>query len=821
MSKARILIVEDEIIVQMDIRQRLVAMEYDVVGGAATGENAIRMTGELLPDLVLMDIKLKGEMDGIQAAEVIRKNYGLPVIFLTAFADESTLKRARETEAYGYVLKPFEERELSVNIEMALYKHRAERKVRDSETWLRTIFDSALDGWFVVDLAGRCVDVNPSGCWMCGYPSGELISTFISPLLFPSIQESVFQTSARPGEDDSRLIERRMRRKDGEEIWVEMRIAPLKLSTEEYILATVRDVTQRKQAEEALRESEERYMLAAQGANDGLWDWNLATDTIYFSSRWKSILGYSEPEIGDRPIEWFNRVYPDDLDQLKVTLSAHLSGLSEHFECEHRIQHKDGRYLWVLTRGLAVRDNQSTVYRIVGSQTDITNRKKAEEQLLHDAFHDALTNLPNRALFLDRLTQVLERCNRNADYAFGVLFFDLDQFKLVNDSLGHNTGDELLIAIGELLQNCVRSIDTVARLGGDEFVILLEEVESLEDTTNVADRIQQELQRPVQVGSHQIHTSASMGIIFSKQGYERTEDVLRDADIAMYQAKARGKNRSVIFESQMRRQAIARLELENDLHRALERGEFELYYQPIQSLVTKQIVGLEALIRWLHPERGFIPPMEFIPVAEETRLIFPIGAWVLREACRRFQDWRNTLPGMSERYISVNISGMQLTQPEFVDQVVEILTETGMGAGSLRLEVTEATLVGSNGRIMDALKRLSALGIQLYIDDFGVGFSSLSYIRTFPVSTIKIDRKFIEQITSGDAGSNSNEMIESILKFSMDMGLEAIAEGVETIQQYEQLKSLVCPYGQGFYLSKPLNFSATESLLLQSGQGNP
>lgn len=820
MSKARILVVEDEIIVQMDIRQRLVAMNYDVVGGAATGENAIRMTGELLPDLVLMDIELKDEMDGIQAAEVIRNKYGLPVIFLTAFADELTLRRARETEAYGYVLKPFEERELSINIEMALYKHRAEQRVRDNETWLRTIFNSALDGLFVVDLTGNCVYVNPSGCQMCGYSGSELISTAISPLLFPAIQEDVFQISVQPGEDESGLVERRMRRKDGAEIWVEMRIAPLKLSTEEFNLATMRDVTQRKRAEEALRESEERYMLAAQGANDGLWDWDLVTDTVYFSSRWKSILGHDDAEIGEHPGEWFNRVHPDDLEQLKVTLSAHLSGLSEHFEFEHRIQHKDGRYLWVLTRGMAVRDSQKMVYRIAGSQTDITNRKRAEEQLLHDAFHDALTNLPNRALFLDRLTQVLEHCNRNADYAFGVLFFDLDQFKVVNDSLGHNVGDELLIAIGKLLQSCVRSVDTVARLGGDEFVILLEEVDSLEATTNVADRIQQELKKPIRVGNHQIHSAASIGIIFSRQGYERTEDILRDADIAMYQAKARGKNRSVVFETHMRKQAIARLELENDLHQALERGEFELYYQSIQSLVSNQIVGLEALIRWRHPERGFIPPMEFIPVAEETRLIFPIGAWVLREACRRFQEWRKNLPEMEGRYISVNISGEQLIQPEFIDQVVNILAETGMEAGGLRLEVTEATLAGSNGRIMEALKKLRALGIQLYIDDFGVGFSSLSYIRTFPVSSIKIDRKFIEQMTSGDAGSHSVEMIESILKFSADLGMEAIAEGVETIQQYEQLKSLVCPYGQGFYLSKPLNFSATEALLLQSSQGN-
>jgi diguanylate cyclase (GGDEF)-like protein/PAS domain S-box-containing protein len=802
----------------MDIRHRLLGLGYDVVGGAATGEAAIRKAGELLPNLILMDIKLKGEMDGIQAAEVIRKRYNLPVIFLTAFADETTLQRARVTEAFGYVLKPFEERELSVNIEMALYKHQAEQKLRDSETRLRTIFDSALDGMFVINMQGKYVDVNASGCRMFGYTAEEILASDISLLLFPEDIKKAFQNGTHLWREGSEIGERRMRRKDGTPIWIEMRVAPLILSGEEYALAAKRDVTQRKQSEAALKESEERYMLAAQGANDGLWDWNLLTDSIYFSPRWKSILGYSDLEVSARPSEWFDRVHPDDLDQLKVNLSAHLKGLTQHFEHEHRMQHKDNTYRWVLTRGMAVRDpGRNIVYRLSGSQTDITHRKRAEEQLLYDAFHDDLTGLPNRALFLDRLAQVLAHSSSRDDYAFGVLFLDLDQFKIVNDSLGHNLGNDLLVAISELLEGCVRSIDTVARLGGDEFVILLEDIESLEDTIRVSDRIKQAFQASLQIGDHSIHTSASIGVVFSNGGYERPEDILRDADIAMYRAKILGKDRCVIFEPQMRKQAVARLELENDLRRALECGEFQLYYQAILSLAANQIEGFEALIRWRHPEHGILLPGEFISVAEETGLILPMGQWVLREACRQFQAWRANLPGVDSLYVSVNVSGKQLANPEYIHQVLEVLEETGIEPKNLRLEITESTLIENNALITDKLKILHQMGIQLYIDDFGTGYSSLSYIQHFPISTIKIDRSFVEQM-SGDGDNNSSEMIQSILRFAKDMGLAAIAEGIETEQQFERLKSMLCNYGQGFYISRPLDSNAAEAMLLQSNR---
>jgi diguanylate cyclase (GGDEF)-like protein/PAS domain S-box-containing protein len=810
MSRTKILLVEDEEVYKVDIRQHLVHLGYEVVGKVSTGESAICLAGEMQPDLVLMDINLRGEMDAIQAANLIRKNFFLPVIFLNASANEAVFQRAKVTQAFGYVLKPSEEQELSVNIEMALFKHRAEQKLRDSEMRLRTIFESALEGMFMIDSEFRIVDVNPAGYQLFGYTSEEMHAKGFKNLFLPEDLEPILNRHSSTWQEGSSLFEQRMRMKDGSAVWVEMTIAPIKMNGKSYSLASMRDVTQRKQAAVALKESEERYMLAAQGANDGLWDWNLLAEKIYFSSRWKSILGYSDAEISSRPNEWFSRVHPEDLDQLKISLSAHLKGLTKHFECEHRILHKDNTYRWVLCRGMAVRNDQNIVHRLSGSQTDITNRKQAEEQILFDAFHDSLTKLPNRALFIDRLAQVIERSHRREDFAYSVLFLDLDQFKNVNDSLGHDIGDRLLIAIGKMLESCVRSIDTVARLGGDEFVILLEDVESLEDTTLVTDRIQEILQKPIQIGNNNIHTSASIGVVFSHGGYERTEDILRDADIAMYQSKALGKNRSCLFETQMRKQALARLELENDLRCAVDNEEFILYYQPIITLATRQISGFEALVRWRHPKQGLILPGEFIPVAEETGLIRPIGRWVLRHGCKQFHTWQSKIPGLNNLFISINVSGKQLVHLDFMDEVVEVLQETHLEPKNLRLEITESTLVANNDIANENFRRIKELGVQLYIDDFGTGYSSLSSIQRFPVSTIKIDQSFIKEMTG------NNEMVQSILRFALDMGLDAIAEGVETEEQLGTLQTMICPYGQGFFLSKPLDSADTENLLVRS-----
>jgi diguanylate cyclase (GGDEF)-like protein/PAS domain S-box-containing protein len=572
----------------------------------------------------------------------------------------------------------------------------------------------------------------------------------------------------------------------------------------------VRDISARKSAEETLRESQERYELAMRGANDGLWDWNLKTDRVFYSPRWISMLGYSENEIGSDPEEWLGRIPPDEREIVRVAITAHLNGYSPHFEIEHRIQQRDGSYRWVLVRGLAVRDASNLAYRMAGSMTDITSRKDAEAQLLHDAFHDQLTGLPNRALFMDRLGRTIEHTRRREKYFFAVLFLDLDRFKVINDSLGHRVGDRLLVEIARSLHACLRAGDTVARLGGDEFVILLEDISDIHDATRVAKRVQKTLSRPFQVDQHLVFTSASIGIVLSTVGYDTQEDVLRDADIAMYQAKMLGKAQFVIFDTSMRSQAIARLELENDLRHALARRELELHYQPIVALKDEQIIGFEALLRWQHPARGSISPMEFIPIAEETGIIFDVGEWILREACSQMRRWQTEYPGCMSMKVNVNISQRQFNQPDLFNIVKQTLEETGLDANSLNLEITENMLMDNAEEMIARLEQLRALGVGLHIDDFGTGYSSLSYLQRFPIDTLKIDFSFINRI--GDNGDGA-EIVRTILLLARELGIDAIAEGVETKNQLEQLRLLECEYAQGFYFAKPLQPRLVTGLL--------
>jgi diguanylate cyclase (GGDEF)-like protein/PAS domain S-box-containing protein len=686
-SHEHILVVEDETIVALDIKQRLESMDYIVDATVMSGEQAIQKAEELLPDLVLMDIKLKGEMDGVEAAEIIHKRFHIPVIFLTAFADELTLKRAKITDAFGYILKPFEERELNVNIEMALYKHKIENK---------------------------------------------------------------------------------------------------------------------------LRESEERYSLAVQGANDGLWDWNIKSGKIFFAPRWKEILGYKENEVGEGLDDWLKLIHPEDLESFKLSLSNHLSGFSPHFWIEHRMLMKKGDYRWVLTRGVAVKDADNMPYRMAGSLTDISERKLAELQLLHDAFHDSLTGLANRALFYDRLQRILDRCKQSGRADFAVMLLDMDRFKVVNDSLGHQVGDDLLIEVSSRLKKLLHAGATLARLGGDEFAIILEETGSIDAVNKVAERILDNLKHHFHLAGQPVFISASIGIVPGTTDYQRPEDILRDADIAMYRAKFAGKARYALFDQKLREHAVKRLELEGDLRSALGQNQMQVFYQPIISLVTGKITGFEALLRWFHPQRGSIPPTSFIPVAEETGLILPIGRWVLKEACRQLAAWQARFPSDPPLTMSVNISSRQFTQAGLIEQIQQILDETGLDPRTLKLEITESLLMEHSKTMLVILKILRKMGIQLLIDDFGTGYSSLGYVQRFPVNTIKIDRIFINQMSAQD---HQTEIARTIIQLANELDLDTIAEGIETEEQLMMLKNLKCMYGQGWLFSKAVSSDEIEALL--------
>jgi len=579
----------------------------------------------------------------------------------------------------------------------------------------------------------------------------------------------------------------------------------------------LQEITERQRIESALRESEERYALAVRAANDGLWDWNLKKSQIYYSPRWKQMLGYSDQEIGDNPNEWFNRVHPDDITHLRTNISAHIKGLSAHFECEYRIQHSNGSYRWMLSRGMAVIGADKTALRLAGSQTDITLRKQAESKLLHDAFHDSLTELPNRSLFIDRLKHVIERSKRDNSNIYAVIFLDLDRFKDVNDSLGHLTGDQLLVATAHLLKSILRPMDTVARLGGDEFVILLEDIKDVSDVTRVSDRIQKKLMMATLLPKHTIFMSASMGIVLSTTGYDRPEDILRDADTAMYRAKENGRSRYEIFDSAMRDQIMLRLEIESALRQAIEREELDVFYQPVVDVKIGRIVWFEALVRWKHPERGLLAPSEFLPLADETGLIIQIDRLVMRKAATQLLEWQKQFASDQPLGVSVNISGKHITQPDFVEYIVQTLEQTGLSAASLNLEITENAVMGNFEIILDVLDRLNAHGIQVQIDDFGVGYSSLNYLSHNAIKVLKIDRSFISKILKDP---NYMKIVQAIIKLTHGLGLTVVAEGVETKEQLTQLNKLECEYIQGKLISMPADEQKIAALLQKEHMRN-
>ena len=569
------------------------------------------------------------------------------------------------------------------------------------------------------------------------------------------------------------------------------------------------DLAQLQERGDALRRSEERYSLAARGANDGLWDWDLVSDSVYYSPRWYQMLDLDEHDHGDTPAVWLDRVHQDDLGLVTQRIREHIEGTVRSFECPHRVLDAAGEERWLLARGLAVRDAMGRPVRMAGSMTDITDRKRVEDQLVHEAYHDALTGLPNRACFIDRLQNVMGRA-RGRGGVYAVLYLDLDRFKVVNDSLGHALGNEVLIETSKRLHACLRPHDMVARLGGDEFVVLLDALRAAEDVEQVARRIQEGVARPIHLEGHEIVTTASIGIAPSALGYKRPEDLIRAADTAMYRAKATGKARHQLFDRQMHDAALARLRTESDLRRALEREEFEVYYQPIIDMGPGGVVGFEALVRWNHPERGRVAPDDFIGVAEETGLIDPIGFWVLETACAQTQAWNVGIRADTPLRVNVNLSGRQFRAGGLHDRVLETLSRTGLPGSALTLEITETVIMESSDEARTVLAALRAAGVAVCIDDFGTGYSSLSYLHAFELDGLKIDRSFVSRI--GPNGPRP-QIIKTIVDLSRSLSLAVTAEGIETPMQYAQLRDLGCDTAQGYLFSKPVPHAAAEQLL--------
>jgi diguanylate cyclase (GGDEF)-like protein/PAS domain S-box-containing protein len=733
-------------------------------------------------------------------------------------ADEVFWRRNLSSFPIEYVSTPiYDGAELSgaVVVFRNVTEHkRATEALRVSENFSETILTSVNEGIIVYDRELRYRAWNKVMEEFTGLPSEQIIGSsaldLFAQFMLPGIEHLLVR--ALRGERVTSEDTHYQVPQTGREGWMSATFSSHTSPEGETIgvVGIVRDITARKLAEEDLRASEERYALAANAANDGLWDWALSEQNIFYSPRWKSMLGYDDEEVSDSTEEWFSRVHPEDLADFNAAIGKHIQDETPHFESEHRMLHADGSYRWMLTRGLAMRNEEGEAYRMAGSQTDITERKRAEEQLLHDAFHDGLTGLPNRALFTDRLDRALERAKRRDDFTVAVLFLDLDRFKVVNDSLGHMTGDQLLIGVARRLESSMRRVDTVARLGGDEFVVLLEDIEDISEATQSAERIQAQLREPFILDESEVFTSASIGIAASTTEYSRAEDIIRDADIAMYRAKSMGKARFELFDEAMHGRAVELLQLETDLRKAVDREEFRLYYQPIVSLDSGDIVGFEALIRWMHPARGLTYPAAFLPLAEETGLGVLMGNWVIREACSQLRTWQNGPAIGSDLWVSVNLSSRQLLQPDLINVVAQNISKAQIDPASLQLEVTEGIIMDEPEAATAVLVNLRALGVRLPIDDFGTGYSSLAYLHRFPISSLKIDKSFVKDV---DSGGEDEVIVRTIVNLAHNLGMDVIAEGIETEEQLESLKALGCEFGQGFLFSKAVPAEEATALL--------
>lgn len=690
--RPKILVVEDEAIVAQDIRWILEDLGYDVPAISDSGESAIASNAEYKPDLILMDVRLIGELDGISTAERILADFDVPIVYLTAHDDEATLSRAKITSPYGYIIKPFEERELRIAVEIALHKHRVESKLRYKALWFRTVLQSIGDGVMTSDAEGRVTFLNEIGELLTGWTFREAIGEDANavfrilcgsnrqPLRDP-VRQALETERIVQLPDDSFLV-----RKDGSEVPIDDSVAPI-----------------------------------------------LNPNVSTANSDAKRLLG------------------------------------------------------------------TVVVFR------DVTDKRRTERQLRYQAFHDLLTGLPNRAWFVERVAGAIQGLRDDASRQFAVLFLDLDRFKVVNDSLGHSVGDRLLVEVSQRLRSCVRDRDTVARFGGDEFGILLERVTDIEVACRTCQRIQNQLDQPFEIEGQLVFTNASIGIVMGTPHYQRVEDLVRDADIAMYRAKSLGKGRYEVFDPKMRDRAVSVLSMENNLRVAIEQGDVQPYYQPIVDLASDRPLGFEVLARWVHPERGLIPPSDFVPIAEETGLILMLDRHMLRAACREFVVWQRQNPDYDSLYISVNLSSRQFAQPTLVEQVMQTLEETGLNPRSLKLEITEGAIIENPDSAAAIIEHLNDCGVRLSVDDFGTGYSSLSYLHRFPVSTLKLDRSFVCRLhRDSDPSRGSLEIVRAILALANVLELDVIAEGIETADQKQLLAELDCTAGQGYLFAPPL-----------------
>lgn len=679
MTRARILVVEDELLVARDIQLQILEAGYQVVGSTTRGEDAIVMAGQLHPDLVLMDIQLAGTIDGVSAAQAIREQFGLPVVFLTAYAADEILARAKMVEPYGYILKPFSERELRTVLEMALFKHQAETSLRETAVHNQTILDNMADGVITIDELGVVESFNVAASKIFGYSPDAVIGRNVSMLM----------PEPHRGHHDGYM--------------------------------------------QHFRETQKARMIG---------------------------------------------------------LPRELQGLRQ-----------DGNLFAMNLSVSKVKRAGKTTF--IGLVRDLSEHQQDQQEIQRLAFYDALTGLANRRLLMDRLTHATQASGRTALHG-ALLLLDLDHFKQINDTQGHAVGDELLQVVANRLRECVRECDSVARLGGDEFVVLLEALseqplEAANQAEMVAIKMLELLAAPILLRDQVFHTTPSIGIVEFNGASQTPEELLKKADVAMYQAKASGRNTACFFDPAIQAAATAHLALEKDIRDGIAAHEFVLHYQ-IQVNERGQTTGVEALVRWNHPARGMVSPAHFIPVAEETGLILPLGQWVLESACAQLVLWARE-PATAHWTVAVNVSASQFADAHFVSNVDTALTKTGANPRLLKLELTESMLLADVDTIVTKMNAIKQRGVDFSLDDFGTGYSSLSYLKRLPLSQLKIDQSFVRDVLTD---ANDAVIARTIMVLGHSLGMKVIAEGVETAEQHHFLASMGCDAFQGYFFGRPV-----------------
>lgn len=789
-----LMLVEDERIVAFDLKRQLQGFGYQVSSVVASGEQAISQAATEKPDLVLMDIHLEGRMDGIEAANEIRAKHQIPVIFLTAYAEDDTLNRALESRPFGYLIKPCEGRELHATIQMAMARHEDEVAVEQSEERLQLALNAGSLG---------VLEWSPAADRMQGDTHlGKLFGNQLMPLDEPW---ETFIARVDPADRERVHAALNPTPLRPEAVQVEFRTVGAQSSARHMeahakaygnsgavrrVVGILRDVTQRHKDEERLRQSSVVFHATAEAI--------VITDaerhTVAVNTAFSRITGYSEDEIIGLDPDVLLRVSPGP-ERYAAALKDDAAGF---WHGEVNCQRQNGEAFPAWQSVSTVRDATNEVTHFVTAFSDVTTIYEAQQQLQHLAHHDPLTGLPNRLLFNDRLENAIELAGRSEQRCL-LLFLDLDGFKLINDSLGHAVGDQLLRHVGERLKNVLRSSDTIARLGGDEFVILAGSANP-DYAAQLAQKILEQLRLPILVAGQSISISGSLGIaIFPDNGAD-TQQLMRAADMAMYTAKAEGRNRYHFYAENMSAWATERMDIEQGLRRAIATKELLVYYQPRVDLADQRIVGVEALVRWQHPERGLVLPDGFIAIAEECGLIEEIGRWVLHRACSEMLDFVHAKVVGEHFHLAVNVSARQFHSTDFVAIVKSVLAETGFPASSLELEITESTLQATE-RSLFILKTLEGLGVAISIDDFGTGYSSLSVLRDLPIKRIKIDRSFIVDLPTSES---QRAVIEAIVALSLAMHMAITVEGIERLEQAEMLHAMGCGEGQGFLFARPL-----------------